>query len=122
MRPVSLERLLVTFLRGALNVHVGTKVPTTRPPAFIRLTRTGGPRRNLIQADGRVLVECWASKDTDAEDLASNAYAALDSLDTDPGGLPFMALDLTDPVNFPDTQSGSPRYQFIATITANLQE
>lgn len=122
MKPVNVEAVLVKFLGAALGKPVATKVPTTRPAQFVRVTRAGGARRNVAQSGSRVIVECWAASETDAWALCVAAYDALDDLDVDPGELPFMSVDLSDPVNYPDTATGSPRYQFIATIITNLKE
>ena len=123
MKPVDVEGLLVGVLRPVVAPSkVATKLPNPRPAQFVRVTRAGGARRNVAQSGSRVIVECWAASETDAWALCVAAYDALDDLDVDPGELPFMSVDLSDPVNYPDTATGSPRYQFIATIITNLKE
>ena len=122
MRPPQIEQALVAYLTPIVGVPVSTRVPATRPPAFVRVTRAGGSRRNIVQSDPRVLVECWGSTDGAAWTLTETAYHALDVLN-DNGELPRVSLNrvtLTEPVNYPDEASGSPRYQFIATFIANL--
>lgn len=122
MRPRNVEQILTGHLRAQLGVHVGTRVPAKRPATFVRLFRAGGTRANLVQAQARVVVECWGADEGAAWTLTEQAYAALDALEFDPAGLPFAQVELTEPVNYPDTSSGTPRWQFIATFTTNLQE
>lgn len=123
--PAPVEQALVTYLTSELSpVHVGTKVPTTRPTTFVRLTRSGGAERNLVQADVQVLVECWGNTDALAWQTTVSTSGALRNL-REEGDLPtmtVMTVTLTEPVNFPDSLSGSPRYQFLANLVTNLQE
>lgn len=124
-QPAPVEQALVTYLTTALTpITVATKVPNPRPATFVRLSRVGGDERNLVQADVRVLVEGWGNTDTLAWDAAKNAAGELRRLDLS-GDLPtitVMRVRLTEPVNYPDSLSGSPRYQFIASLIVNLKE
>lgn len=126
MRPAPLEQALVAHLRPLLGVPVSTRVPSSRPDRFLLVSRTGGTRSNLGQSRPVILVEAWAKTDGDSWALASDAYNALDALpyqDEPLGTGVYVAdCDLADPVNYPDSQSGTPRYQFVATLTVNLQE
>lgn len=56
---------------------VSTQLPSTPPPAFIVLSRTGGVTPDFASDEVRLLVECYAAKEEDAEVLANTALAAL---------------------------------------------
>jgi hypothetical protein len=124
LAPVDIEGAVVTMLNDALAAPVATRVPNARPAEFVRVTRTGGQSRNLVQSDARVLVECWAADGVAAFGLARMAYAHLwasaDSFIADDVWV--GRVDLTEPVNFPDPDTDSPRYQFLATLTTSLVE
>lgn len=123
MRPVNVEVALVAHLRSVLSMQVGTRVPVTRPDAFVVLSRAGGQTSNLVQSEPRMLIECWGTTDGAAWDLVRDTWAAV--ADTDgrdlTKGVWVAHVELTEPVNYPDEISGSPRYQFLATLTVNLE-
>lgn len=124
MRPVNVEAALVAYLRPVLSVQVGTRVPASRPDRFVVLSRAGGQTSNLVQSEPRVLVECWGATDAEAWALVRDTWAAV--ADTDgralTQGVWVARVELTEPVNYPDDATASPRYQFIATLTVNLEE
>lgn len=96
---------------------IATTVANPRPAgAYIRVTRTGGQGRDLIQADPTVLVECWAPTRSAAHDVACRAYGHLSAHYGGTGRWGGRA-SLTQPVNFPDPDTTAPRFQFIATLT-----
>lgn len=126
LAPVDIEAAAVTHLKPRLGgAGVATRIPNPMPATFTRVTRAGGSARNLIQADARLLVECFADNDVAAFDLARLAYAHLWA-----AAGTFLApgvwvdrVELTDPVNFPDpTAAKKSRYQFVAQMTASLDE
>ncbi|WP_067428530.1 hypothetical protein [Nocardioides jensenii] len=120
--PPDIEAAVVTLLSS--HMTVATKVPNPRPAAHTRVTAAGGNERNLIQSDARVIVECWGADDTAALGLARLAYAVLwggqDSFIAP--GVWVSQIQLTNPVNLPDPDTRSPRYQFVAQLTASLTE
>lgn len=118
--PVDTEGEIVTLLDDLAD-DVATSVPNPRPATLIRVTRAGGNARNMLQSDPRHLIECWAADEVAAFNLAASAYARL--LDHyGPAGVWGGRASLTEPVNFPDPDTESPRYQFVATILTDLQE
>lgn len=123
--PVPLEQALVGYLVPLVSVPVATRVPNPRPPAFVRVTRVGGGLVNMAQSQVQVLAECWGETDTLAWGLASLTWSALHDSplpDSIGRGVEVMAVDVGEPVNFPDTASGVSRYQFLASMTVNLIE
>lgn len=87
---------------------------------------SGGPQRNLVQADPTVLVQVWGSGDTEVTkvnpwELTQQVWSALartDEVDIDK--VEVMRVDLTLPVYYPDEATGTPRYTFVYAPTVNL--
>lgn len=123
---IPIEQSLVKYLGDAVGVPTSTHIPTQRPTSFIRLSRTGGAPTNLAQTNPTVLIECWASTDSAAYSTAATAWALLRSTQFGaqlPLGVFVMAVPyLQEPVNYPDSATGSPRYQFIYSPIVNLEE
>jgi hypothetical protein len=125
LAPVDLEGAVYTYLTPRLTgATVATRLPSTLPSKFVRVTRAGGSGRNLVQSDVRLLVECFADNSTDAFTLARMAYAhlwaAADSFIVP--GVWVTQVELTEPVNFPDDSIARARYQFLAQMTTSLTE
>lgn len=117
---VPIEQALVTFLATATGYPTSTKIPTSRPARFVRVSRAGGTVRNLSQSDPSVLVECWGATDSDAWAVAKAAWEALQPSRL--GGYLTPAVfvcqaETPEPVFYPDAQTGSPRYQFLYSPT-----
>lgn len=127
LAPADVEAGVVALLDDGLTADVSTEVPDPRPESetYVRVTSTGGTVRNMIQLDSRCLVECWAPDETDALNLARHAWALLHAAQDSylaGGDVYATRIESTGPVNFPDPDTDSPRYQFITTITTSLQE
>jgi hypothetical protein len=90
------------------------RVPADRPDRFVRIIRTGGPMKNLVQdgpaADRRVL----GSADEDAADLASLSRALLKAAQGQVwDGVAIGAVhEFSGPALLPDPLSNQPRYTF----------
>ena len=115
------EQALVTYLSPA-GFHVGTRVPKSRPDQFVKVTRTGGPAARMTISEPTLLVECWGATDA----LAWAVAAAVWPLCQIPHAVQLSPavwasrIEATEPVNFPDSTSGAPRYQFIVTPRVRL--
>lgn len=58
----AVDGVVVAYLNGILAEPVSTKVPDSRPSAFVRVILTGGSgRRSTVLHDAQVTVEAWAS-------------------------------------------------------------
>ena len=99
-----------------LGVSMSTKVPNPRPASFVRVTRTGGSRRDLVTDGAQLTFEAWAATDVEASDLAALARSYVYQLAEDQVGPIRGARDVSAPVSFPDPESGSPRYQFTVVV------
>lgn len=120
MLPIDVEAEVVALLNAALAEPVATRVPTPRPTGgYVRVTRAGGNATNVLQSAPRLLVECWDATSASAFALARTAYGLLVQAYGTAGAWGGRA-SLTEPVNFPDPDTDSPRYQFVATILTDL--
>ena len=123
MRLVNVEAALVAHLEPLLGVQVSTVVPSTRPDAFVVVSRIGGNVANLGVSRVSVLVGCWGSSRTKAWGVVADAWsavAAIDEPDLVGGLMAVNEVSVAEPVNYPDPVSKSPRYQFIASLTVAL--
>ena len=115
-----IESYLVDLLEGRLDdVHVGTKVPKTRPDTYVRLSRAGGPRRDLVTDMPMVIFECYAVSEPDAEDLAEQCRRIVHAEPYSADSPIRRVVETGGPVNFPDPDTSLPRYQF--TVQLNVR-
>jgi hypothetical protein len=100
-------------------VPVGTQVPNPRPGEFVRISRAGGIRRNLVAEDARVVIEAWAQADETAADLAELVRSVLHAVQgTVADGTPVYRVDdVEGPADDPDPLSDQPRYQLAVSMT-----
>jgi metal-dependent amidase/aminoacylase/carboxypeptidase family protein len=101
-----------TYLDGVLLEPVRSKVPNPRPDAFYTVTRTGGPKRNLVTDEAQITVEAWGPDDETAHDMAQAARAYLNAMvgQTVNGAPVYRVDELAGPANIPDPLSEQPRY------------
>jgi hypothetical protein len=117
-RPVDVESLLVAWLKRARDgVSVSTKVPNPRPSEFVRVRRMGGTRRNLVQEQALIFIECWGPSDYAAFLLAQDVWAWMDALDGEPW---CHSTGLASPLSNSDPDTGQDRYTFTANMLVNL--
>jgi hypothetical protein len=102
---------VITWLDQWMDVPVRSKVPNPRPDAFITVTRTGGPQRNLVTDEAQITVESWGRSDAEAHDLAQDARGLINSIIGETvNGTPFYRVtELSGPANLPDPLSNQPR-------------
>lgn len=115
------EALVVPYLSGRLTARdraarVATKVPNPRPVRLVKVTRTGGPRRNLVTDAPTVMFECWDVDDVAAADLARIARAEVMALADD--AVPGVAFrsEVGGLANWPDPDSENARYVFTVEL------
>jgi hypothetical protein len=90
---------------------VYSRVPNPRPATFVRVIRTGGPRRNLVVDDAQITVEAWAATDEAAHDLAQLCRAILLASPGDSDLIRDVG-EVGGPGLQPDPDSNTPRYVF----------
>ena len=111
------EVAAVAFLRsglGSLADKVATKVPATMPASMVRVSLTGGSRRDVASDTAQLTVECWAGDEPTASTLARTAQALMFSTaGTTAGGVFVRRVETVGGVQFfPDPDTAKPRYQF----------
>ena len=104
---VVLSRLKVA-LPGLVFVH---DIPTTRPPTFTRIFRTGGPRTNLVVDGAQISVESWAATADLSATNAELVRAQLNALPEQLGVTPaiYKIEEMSGPQELPDPVSSSRR-------------
>lgn len=114
----NIEKLLIAALKPLFSVPFSTEVPATRPPSFVRLTRVGGPRRDVVTEQPMVVFEAWALTALAAGDLGRELQAHVFALaQTDhPTGYVRSVHEVGGLQSFPDPVSSSPRYQFTVQL------
>ena len=122
LRPGDVEAAFVSLL-SPLGVHVSTRIPNPRPVSHVKVTRAGGNRVNLVLERPLLVLECWAGTSVEAFDLAARAWQVLDAAEgSTVAGVTFGSMSLASPINMPDPDTTSPRYQFTAQPFARLLE
>jgi hypothetical protein len=112
------EALLVTYLNGILDVPVFTRIPNPRPPSFVRVLRTGGPKQGLVTDEAQITVEAWHNDSVQASNLAQQARAHLNVL----AGQMLSShqihrvREMSGPGNLPDPTSGQARYTWTLLV------
>ena len=116
--PPDVEGMIVAYLKPLLaDARVSTRYPATGDGLVVRVTAAGGDVTGLVNAEQRVIVECWAGTSTAAHDLAARAHAHLTAW-TD---VYRCAANL--PVSHPDVDRPTlSRYQFLATVWSRMKE
>lgn len=116
LAPVDIEALGVSALDAS------TKVPNPRPAAFVTVENGGGEQINVVQSRPRLIVQAWAATSEAAFDLAAEKWAIVNEWPgTYVGDVWVSEVNLTLPVYFEDPATKSPRYQFVAQLTASLR-
>jgi hypothetical protein len=111
------EAAAIPFLRtglGALADKVAQKVPATMPAKMVRVSLTGGSRRDIASDAAQLTVECWAADEPTASNLARTAQALMFSAaGSVVGSLWVRRVESVGGVQFfPDPDTAKPRYQF----------
>ena len=117
LKTPDVEMAASTFLRAGLNSladKVATKVPTTMPAKMVRVSLTGGSRRDVASDTAQLTVEGWADDEPTASNLVRTAQALmLSAAGSLIGSLWVRRVDSVGGVQFfPDPDTAKPRYQF----------
>lgn len=126
---VPAEQAFVAYVRQTTGARASTRVPHPLPAehGFVIIRRAGGAPTNIVQTVPTLLVEVWGVGSSEEVrinpwELTKEVWESL-SRAADVGSLPFgvevSAVDLSEPSNYPDEATGTPRYTFILTPTVN---
>jgi hypothetical protein len=124
------EAALVAHIRSVLSTrndsaHVGTTVPNPRPTRLVRVTRKGGPRRNIVTDSPLVVVEAWDVDTVASFDLGSLVEAIV--LASSGSFIGTKSVWVNDAASvgglsfFPDPDTALPRYQFTVQLFTNCE-
>lgn len=125
-----IEAALVAHIRSALTArgapaHVGTTIPNPRPNRLVRVTRMGGPRRNLVTDAPVVVFEAWEASTVAAYALGSLVESIVLAANGSSIGTKSVWVDDVASVGglsfFPDPDTSSPRYQFTLQLFTNCE-
>src|SRR5690606_15009119 len=105
---------------ASVEVPVRGKVPDPRPDSFVTVRRTGGVRQSMVSDAAQLTVECWASSDEAAHDLAQTCRAILLALSgSTVDDVPvYRVSEVGGPALLPDPLSGQPRCTFTVLLAA----
>lgn len=115
------EAAAIVWLNPRLTpVKVSTQIPSTRPDELVRVSRTGGVRRDLITDQAQLTFECWAKTGVRASAICSliRAHMSAAEGETINGLWIYKVTEVGGPVNFPDPESTSPRYQLTLAVAS----
>ncbi|WP_225987200.1 hypothetical protein [Streptomyces spectabilis] len=110
------------YLRGALKAHgqpvpVVSRIPTPRPPAFVRVQRIGGTQQTPVSDRPRLDIHCWAESESAAHDLAALSRALLGDIPGVRGGVTVYRLsEVGGPMWLPDDKTSAARFAFAVEI------
>lgn len=126
MRPVvqfpDAVQAVADYLRAGLaargqDVHVGSKVPSTRPARFVRVERVGGQRDSVVTDRPRLDIHCWGEDEGAAWDLCTLCRALMGAMSGVHGAVTaYRPAEVGGPQLLEDA-SGQPRYAFAASVS-----
>lgn len=110
------------YLRDALKaagrpVPIVSRIPSPRPPAFVRVQRIGGTQQTPVSDRPRLDIHCWAESESSAADLAALSRGLLGAMPGLRGGVTvYRVWEVGGPMWLPDDQTSTPRYAFAVEI------
>lgn len=113
------EAAAIGYLRAELTArgyspHVSTEVPSTMPAQMVRVSLTGGTRRDMVTDRPQLTVEVWAASSVTASSMVRLAHGLMHAVvQTEQAGVWVRAVEDVGGVQFfPDPDTNNPRYQF----------
>lgn len=100
---------------------VGTRVPKQRPAEFVTVRRIGGTASSLVIDNAQLSVECWATSEAAAADLAQLVRGLVHAMaGTTQGSVAvYRVTEIGGPAMLPDPDSDTPRY--VATYQIGMR-
>ncbi len=114
--------VMTGYLRARLlargnSAPVVSRVPSPRPPRFVRFERIGGPASSPVTDRPRLDVHCWGVDEEDAHDLMQLCRALLGAARGPYAGTVLARPAVGGPQWLPDPASGQARFAFTFDIT-----
>lgn len=108
------EGMVIAHLKTALEVPVSTIFPRDGTRA-VRVSATGGAVTGRVVASSRVLIECWDTSTSKAQQLAALTHAHLGAWED------VYRVEADLPTNYQDVNRMDLfRYQFMATVWSRM--
>ncbi|MFJ2906867.1 hypothetical protein [Streptomyces sp. NPDC087212] len=110
------------YLRSALAaagepVPVVSRIPSPRPPRFVRVERLGGLQQTPVSDRPRLDFHAWGETESDAHDLCALVRALVGVIPGVQGGVTvYRVNEVGGPQWLPDPESGQARYAYAAEI------
>jgi hypothetical protein len=116
---MNVEKELCAFLAAETGEMVVADVPAKRPERLISLERTGGGIDDVIIGRPTIAFQCWEKSRVEASEFALQIVSVLTNAELVAEKLPAIDyISIERIYNFPDVESGQPRYQIVAEIAA----
>lgn len=99
-------------------VPTGNRVPSPRPPTFVRVRRQGGTRITVVTEAAQLAIEAWAPDVAGADQLAQACRSVLFGMKgRTVNGIPvYLVEDVGGPAEVADPLSDQPRAQFAVAV------
>jgi hypothetical protein len=111
--------LIIPFYRQVVpELHVGSRVPSPRPPVFVRVWRTGGAASSRILDHPILTTQVWGTEDTDEDELPDIANRLRTALYGRSSLIPPVrgVEEVSGVYEDPDPVSGAPRVTFSSQL------
>jgi len=106
---VNVETEIIAYLRE-MGFNAYANVPATRPAEFVTVERTGGAADAIALDRPTVAIQAWSASRLSASVLIGNVIAAMKAFSEKPS---VAKVSCNAMYNFPDTESGTNRYQAV---------
>jgi hypothetical protein len=121
--PLDVEAAVVGWLRG-YGIWASTRVPKTRTPGMIRVSRVGGETiKDMVRDEPNMLVEVWGADQSESFDIAQRLFG-LFVYAGQHQAIPSIGLVRcrpTPPVTFEDYDAPELyRHQFTVSMTTQM--
>lgn len=121
--PLDIEAAVVGWLRS-LDYNAATRVPNTRAPGMIRVSRVGGePISGRVRDQPRILVEVWGADQVESFDLAQRLFGVFEyaGQHQKPDGLGVTKCQPSPPVTLEDYDAPDlHRHQFTVEMLTEM--
>jgi hypothetical protein len=115
-----IEARLPSF--GYTGMSVTSRVPKPRPDRFVLVFRTGGVEQTVVSEQAQLTIECWASTDTEAHDLAQVVRGIVRAAGGELLGTVqcYSVTEASTPQDLPDPSSDH-QFRWTWTVLAHLR-
>lgn len=106
---MNIETKIINYLNKN-GIKAYANVPANRPESFVTVERIGGSYDSVVIDRPIVAIQAWSDKRLSASELA---YSVRDTLGEMVSEVNICKVSINSIYNYPDTESGSNRYQLV---------